>query len=75
MQFSDLMVGKQARVLSFNEGDDAYCERLMSLGLVPGATFTVLRKAPLGDPIEILVRGCGLSLRKEEANIMQVEVL
>lgn len=42
-------------------------------GLTPGTEFTVTRYAPLGDPIEILVRGFKLSLRKDEAKTLFVE--
>ena len=75
MQLSDLSVGHKARVTAFLRGDTAYRRRLLALGLVPGTEFTVIRMAPLGDPVEILVRGCALSVRKGEAGVLQVEVL
>jgi len=49
-----------------------YRQRLIAMGLIPGTEFTVSRMAPLGDPIEILVRGFALSLRKHEASILQI---
>lgn len=42
--------------------------RIMEMGVVPGVRFTMMGAAPLGDPIEIEVRGYRLSLRKSEAN-------
>ena len=46
---------------------------LMDLGLIKGTQFTVVKVAPLGDPIEITVRGYELSIRKEEAAIVEVQ--
>jgi ferrous iron transport protein A len=43
------------------------------MGLTPGTEFTVIRFAPLGDPVEIQVRGFALSLRKDEATALLVE--
>jgi Fe2+ transport system protein FeoA len=48
--------------------------RLLDMGLTTGETVTVERAAPLGDPIEVLVKGYHLSLRKQEANQILVEV-
>lgn len=46
--------------------------RLLELGLTPGAQVEVVRLAPLGDPMEIAVRGCRLSLRKQEASAILI---
>lgn len=77
MQFSDLKIGNKARVVSFAAGgnDKVYRQRLIAMGLIPGTEFIVSRMAPLGDPIEILVRGYALSLRKNEANILKIEAI
>lgn len=53
-------------------GEDAVVQRLLELGLTVGEKITVLRFAPLGDPIEIRVRGYNLSLRREEAQAILV---
>ena len=45
----------------------------MSLGLTPGVEFSVIRYAPMGDPVEIHVRGFNLSLRREEAATVLIE--
>jgi len=75
MQFSELTVGMTAKILSLKAGDKAYRQRLIAMGLIPGITFTVRRMAPLGDPIEINVRGFALSLRKKEADMLQIEII
>jgi len=48
--------------------------RIADMGLIPRTKIKVIRKAPLGDPIEFEVRGYNLSLRKEEADLVLVEV-
>ena len=73
MQVSELHVGQTATIVSIRAGDASYRQRLIAMGLIPGTQFTVSRMAPFGDPIEIMVRGCALSLRKQEANILQIE--
>ena len=54
-------------------GDPAVRERLAELGLTPGQTVRMLRRAPLGDPLEVLVRGYRLAVRKDEAAAIEVE--
>lgn len=73
MQLQDMQVGNVGRIVSLQAGEKVYRQRLISMGLLPGTEFRVTRIAPLGDPVEILVRGFNLSLRKAEANIIQIE--
>ncbi len=73
MSLGDLAVGDRGQVTGYQEGSRAYRKKLLSMGLTPGAQFSVTRVAPLGDPIEIQVRGFKLSLRKDEAAAVQVE--
>lgn len=73
MRFSDLQVGQTARIVKLTAGKSLYRQRLMVMGLLPGTEFQVVRKAPLGDPVEIMVRGFALSLRQDEANMLQLE--
>jgi len=68
-----LKVGERARVIGFAAGCPGYRHRLLTMGLTPGTELTVTRLAPLGDPIEVQVRGYSLSLRKDEAEVLQVE--
>ncbi len=72
MKLSDLNVGEAAEVLGFAEGSQAYRARLMAMGLTPGTHFRLKRLAPLGDPVEIDVRGFALSLRRAEADVVRV---
>ncbi len=74
LHFRDLKTGSRARVLRYGGVDARYRNRLMSLGLTPGTEFLVQHVAPLGDPVEIRVRGFHLSLRREEAGPMEVEL-
>lgn len=48
--------------------------RLFDMGITPGVSISVKKLAPLGDPIEITIRGYELSLRKDEANSVEVEI-
>lgn len=73
MQIGELKIGHRARVVALSVGNKMYRQRLIAMGLIPGTEFVVSRIAPLGDPIEILVRGFALSLRKDEANLVQIE--
>lgn len=72
-QLSNLSVGSRGRVLSFAPSAKAYRHKLLAMGLTPKTEFQIIRVAPLGDPIELQVRGFALSLRKEEAACLQVE--
>lgn len=73
MQLKDLKIGSKARILRLSSEKSAYRHRLISMGLIPGTELIVSRIAPLGDPFEIQVRGFALSLRKNEADILQLE--
>ena len=71
----ELQVGQRARVTGFTDTGRGYRRKLLTMGLTPGAELSVTRVAPMGDPVEIQVRGFSLSLRKEEAAAMNVETL
>jgi Fe2+ transport system protein FeoA len=66
-------VGQSGRILRV-EGVDDVAIRLLEMGLTPGVDFEMLGKAPLGDPIEIEIRGYRLSLRKSEAARISIEL-
>jgi ferrous iron transport protein A len=66
MTLGEIAIGRAVTV-SHVGGERAFRRRMMELGLLPGTVVRVLRIAPLGDPMEILVRGCLLSIRKDEA--------
>jgi len=61
-----LDVGACAKVATI-DGDDEISLRLMEMGLTPGVEFTLIGVAPLGDPLELELRGYRLSIRKSEA--------
>ncbi len=67
MTLRDMNIGGQAKVIGLQKGNKAYRKKLLAMGLTPGTEFSVTRYAPMGDPIEINVRGFALSLRKNEA--------
>ena len=73
MQLSEMKVGYRGRIVGIKPGETVYRHKLISMGLLPGTEFVVSRIAPLGDPIEIIVRGFSLGLRKNEANILRIE--
>jgi ferrous iron transport protein A len=66
-------VGATARIRGYVRGERAGRERLLTMGLTPGTEITVTRVAPLGDPIEIRVRGFALTLRKDEFALLTLE--
>ena len=74
---SDLRLGISGRVVGLQEdtADDPIVKRLSNLGFVPGRTVTPLRRAPLGDPVVYRVADYELCLRRQEARMVQVEVL
>lgn len=75
MHLIDLKPGESAQVVGYDPGEPAYRMKLLALGLTRGVSFKVIKAAPLGDPVEIEVRGYRLSLRKLEATTIQVRRL
>ena len=74
MTLRDLSVGERCRVKRLN-GEGAVKRRIMDMGLTRGVEIYVRKLAPLGDPIEITVRGYELSVRKADAEMVEVEPL
>jgi Fe2+ transport system protein FeoA len=70
---ADLALRRLARVVSVG-GEGALRRRLMEMGLLPGTSVEVVRVAPLGDPIEVRLRGYSLSLRRADARSIDVEL-
>ncbi|QTR49290.1 FeoA family protein [Candidatus Thiothrix anitrata] len=75
MTLKELQVGDRAKISGFLEGGGAYRRKLLSMGLTPGAEIGITRVAPMGDPVEIRVRGFALTIRKDEAEVLSVEKL
>ena len=71
MTLDNLAVGQSAKITAVN-GDGALRCRLLDMGLIPKTRVTLQKVAPMGDPIEIHVRGYKLTIRKEEAQKIEV---
>ena len=69
-----LPVGRFARLESI-EGDRAFRRRLLELGFLPGVTVRLLRRSEVHNLVEVVVRGCHITLRHSEARHIQVEEL
>lgn len=72
MTLKDLKPGQEGTVISIGEKGTVR-RRIMDMGVTPGTQVKVIKVAPLGDPIEINVRGYELSLRKTEASQIEIE--
>ena len=72
MTLRDAQVGSTVVVTKI-EGDSAYKRRIMDMGITKGVDVFVRKVAPLGDPVEVTVRGYELSLRKADAEMIVVE--
>jgi Fe2+ transport system protein FeoA len=70
----DLKPGQKGRVLKVSSQGETK-KRIVEMGVTPGAVVEVERIAPLGDPIDIKVKGYHLSLRKEDAEKIEIEAL
>lgn len=71
MSLADVPVGGMVYVSSIR-GSGPVRGRIMAMGLVPGTSVDVVRRAPLGDPLEVCVKGYYLSLRAQEAMLISV---
>lgn len=69
----DAKIGENVKVVKLH-GEGAVKRRIMDMGLTKGVEVYVRKVAPLGDPVEVTVRGYELSLRKEDAGMIEVEV-
>jgi DtxR family Mn-dependent transcriptional regulator len=74
ISLKDLQPGQKCKVLKVKANEEAN-KRIVEMGVTPGAVIEIERVAPLGDPIDIKVRGYHLSLRKDEAEEIEVEGL
>ena len=72
MNLAQLAPGASARIKAYPQAGPAFT-RLREMGMLPGTEVKLVRVAPLGDPIEIQVRGYRLSLRKSEASWVEIE--
>ena len=68
----EVTIGSSAKVLKLH-GEGAVKRRIMAMGITKGVEVYVRKVAPLGDPIEVTVRGYELSIRKDDAAMIEVE--
>lgn len=71
-KLGELKAGTRAIVRKVS-GEPELLRRLMELGFVPGTTITLVRRAPMGDPIELRLRGTHFSIRNSEADRIDVD--
>lgn len=71
MTLKDIKPGKSGVVAKINGTGDAK-RRILEMGVTPGVRIDVIKVAPLGDPVEVMLRGYNLSLRKEEAQAIEL---
>jgi len=71
---SEFGVGEHGKIKAVS-GEGKIRRRLFDMGVTPGAEVFMRKKAPLGDPIEVTLRGYELTLRKSEAACVEVDVL
>ena len=74
MTLDKLPIGKDAKITAVG-GQGMLRLRLLDMGLIPGTRLKITRIAPMGDPVELLVRGYRLSIRLEDAKTVEVEVV
>ena len=73
MLLSEMQVGDRGKISRFVGGQSGFRRHLLMLGVIPGTPFEVVRVAPMGDPVEIRVRGSMISVRKADAAIVEVQ--
>lgn len=72
-KLSQFKIGEKG-VIAYVYGEGKVRRRLFDMGVTPSAEVTLVKKAPLGDPIEITIRDYELTLRKDEADLIEIEV-
>lgn len=72
MTLDKLAIGQSAKIIAVG-GEGSMRNRLIDMGLIPKTTVMLRKVAPMGDPIEIRLRGYELTLRKEDASVITVE--
>lgn len=72
MNLSEAKVGMTVMVTKI-EGDGAYKRRIMDMGITKGVELYIIKVAPLGDPVEITVRGYELTIRKNDAKCILIK--
>ncbi|MFA5687771.1 MAG: FeoA family protein [Kiritimatiellales bacterium] len=73
MKLKEMKAGETGKISGYSTSDKLYRQKLIQMGLVKGVEFKLIRIAPLGDPAEISIHGCSVTLRKAEADALEVE--
>lgn len=73
-QLSELRPGQSAKVTALVQ-DGPAARRILALGVTPGAVVEIVRVAPMGDPLEVRVRGCRVAFRRADAAGIMVEIV
>lgn len=74
MKLSELEIGQDAVISGFDELSNETRKKLMIMGILPNTAITLVRRAPLGDPLQVDVRGVSIALRSSIARAIQVEI-
>ena len=73
VSLADMKVGQSGIVEALEVGENIQ-HRLVDMGVVKGSRISVFKKAPLGDPVEVKIKGCAMALRMNEAAMISVAV-
>ena len=73
INLGEMAIGDKGIVAGFQKSHKTYRKKLLAMGLTPGTLFSIKRYAPMGDPVEIHLRGFALSLRKDEATALLIK--
>ncbi|MEZ9850807.1 ferrous iron transport protein A [Vibrio breoganii] len=74
MKLAELTIGQEATISSLQQLDGSTRKKLMVMGILPNTPVTLVRKAPMGDPLQVRVRGVSVAIRKSTAEQISVEV-
>jgi len=74
MTLNELLIGESAKLISVG-GEGQLRRHLLDMGLIPGTEVTLIKFAPMGDPMELLVRGYELTIRVDDAKLIEIEKL
>ena len=74
MKLNELGIGLSARILTV-DGEEALRQHLLDMGMIPGTVVKVVKYAPMGDPVELMVHGYELTLRLDDASRIEIEQL
>lgn len=69
-KIENMKQGDSAVITGYAQGSQNYRTKLLTMGLTKGCSIKLLKVAPLGDPVELEIRGYSLSLRKKEADVL-----